>query len=173
MKLLDKLDVRQGSASKHIEPYNMDEVTLLVEELRRPQLRLFPDCMELTVGMVWQQELFEALDDCRKVVAVYSPPYLASKSCREEFNIALFRDRDSEGSVVLPVYLYSADLPTYMKLIQFIDCREADRDELGQACEQILASCRLARGARPRRADCPGGREEGNALASPSGMSGN
>lgn len=121
---------------------NTDEVTFLVEELRRqrPQLRLFLDRKDLNAGMAWQQELYEALDDCRKVVAVYSPPYLTSKVCKEELNIALFQDRDSENGVLVPVYLCSADLPTYMELIQFIDCREADRDKLRKACEQILAS---------------------------------
>jgi hypothetical protein len=39
--------------------------------------------------------------------------------CKEEFNIALFRHRESEGGVLLPIYLYTAELPTYMKLIQY------------------------------------------------------
>jgi hypothetical protein len=121
---------------------NMDEVIFLAEELhrQRPNLRIFLDRKNLNTGVSWQQELYDALDDCRKVVAVYSPTYLSSKVCKEEFNIAIFRHRDSEDSVLLPIYLYSTELPTYMKLIQFIDCREADEDKLRKACKEILAS---------------------------------
>lgn len=85
-----------------------------------------------------QQEIYEALDDCNKVMALYSPGYLMSKVCKEEYNIALFRHRDSESGTLLPIYLYNAQLPSYMHLVQFIDCREGDRDKLRAACQHIL-----------------------------------
>lgn len=121
---------------------NMDEVMFLAEELhrQRPNLRIFLDRKNLNTGVSWQQELYDALDDCRKVVAVYSPTYLSSKVCKEEFNIAMFRHRDSQDSVLLPIYLYSTELPTYMRLIQFIDCREGNQDKLRKACKEILAT---------------------------------
>ena len=55
---------------------NIDEVAFLIEELQRqcPGIRIFLDRKDLNVGMAWQQEIFEALDDCRKVVSLYSPP---------------------------------------------------------------------------------------------------
>ena len=43
-----------------------------------------------------------------------------------------------EGDVLIPLYLYSAHLPTYMKLIQFIDCRENDTTKILDACREIL-----------------------------------
>ncbi len=69
-------------------------------------------------------QVVRAIDDCNKVLTFYSPSYLDSKVCIEEFNIALCRHRESEDPVLLPVYLYSASLPTYMRLVQFSDCRE-------------------------------------------------
>lgn len=118
---------------------NRSVVQPVVEYLqaRRPSLRVFFDRHELTLGDAWQQQIFEALDDCNKVVAFYSPEYLASKVCKEEFNIALFRHRETENTL-LPIYLYTANLPTYMKLIQFSDCREADPDKLRAAADAIL-----------------------------------
>ncbi len=120
---------------------NRDAVLLLIEELqkRRPNLRVFIDRKNLNSGMAWQTELFEALDNCKKVITVYSPPYLKSKMCKEEFNIALFRHRDSEKGVIVPLYLNTANLPTYMKMVQYINCREGDMDKIGTACGEILA----------------------------------
>lgn len=119
---------------------NKDAVDFMVAELKRlrPEIRIFLDRHELNAGAAWQQKIFEALDDCKGVVAVYSPPYLQSKVCKEEFNIALFRHRESANGVLLPVYLQSADLPTYMKLVQYIDCREGDRVKMEDACRYIL-----------------------------------
>jgi hypothetical protein len=118
-----------------------EAVGKLVEELRRlkPDIRIFLDRLELNPGASWQQLIFEALDNCRKVIAVYTPHYLASKVCIEEFNIALFRHREAEYNILMPIYLRSVDkLPTYMKLIQFIDCRENDDTRLTQACKTIF-----------------------------------
>jgi hypothetical protein len=119
---------------------NTDEVLFLLETLQqeRSDLRIFLDRNKLNAGSAWQQEIYEALDDCNKVIAVYSPDYLASKVCKEEFNIALFRHRESEQGTLVPIYLNSANLPTYMKIMQFIDCREADRQKLQNASKAIL-----------------------------------
>ena len=119
---------------------NRDAADYLVAELRRqrPDIRIFLDRQELDVGHSWQQTIFESLDDCQTVVTLYSPAYLESKVCKEEFNIALFRHRFSETGVLLPIYLSSADLPTYMQLVQYRDCRESDRVKLTEACIDIL-----------------------------------
>jgi hypothetical protein len=119
---------------------NKDDVDFLVAELKhlRPKLRIFLDRVELNTGCAWQQKIYEALDDCRKVVTIYSPAYLASKVCREEFNIAVFRHRET-NDVLLPIYLETAQLPTQMKMIQYIDCRESDRAKLRQASAAIVA----------------------------------
>lgn len=119
---------------------NAAEALFLVGELRKakPDIRVFFDQQELNAGAAWQYELYEALDDCRKVITLYSPTYLSSKVCREEYNIALFRHRESADGVLIPVYLYSTNLPTYMNLVQFIDCREGSRDKLRAACQEIV-----------------------------------
>jgi hypothetical protein len=119
---------------------NAAEALFLADELRKakPDIRLFFDQRELNAGAAWQYELYEALDDCRKVITLYSPTYLSSKVCREEYNIALFRHRETDDGVLIPVYLYSTDLPTYMNLVQFIDCREGSKDKLRTACQEII-----------------------------------
>lgn len=119
---------------------NKEAVDLVANELRRqrPGIRIFLDRQELKPGCAWQQEIFAALDDCRKIVTFYSPDYLDSKVCREELHIAIFRARDAGAHLLQPIWLHDARLPTYIKMLQYIDCREADPAKLRTACTQIL-----------------------------------
>jgi hypothetical protein len=111
-----------------------------VRELRsrRPALRVFVDRLELRPGAAWQEHIFDSLEQSRKVICAFSPDYLASKVCKEEFNIALFRHREATDGVLLPVYLYTAELPTYMKLFQYEDVREGDRMRIAQSAVNLL-----------------------------------
>ncbi|MGD0839468.1 MAG: toll/interleukin-1 receptor domain-containing protein [Polyangia bacterium] len=115
------------------------EVDLLLDRLRhrKPTLRVFRDKLSLNVGQSWQSELDGALETCRQVIAVYSPAYLKSKMCLEEFNMARLRHRESPAPVLTPIYLRDAPLPLYMRTLQFIDCREADRRLLTGAAERL------------------------------------
>jgi hypothetical protein len=105
-------------------------------EARKPGVRLFVDRLELKLGAAWQQHIFESLDDSRRVIAVLSPDYLASKVCQEEFNMALLRHRE-EGDVLTPVYLRSSPMPTYVKLIQWHDARECDAGLIAKAADAL------------------------------------
>lgn len=119
---------------------NSDAVDFLVAELqrRKPDVRIFLDRQQLEPGHSWQQKILDSLVACRSVVAVYSPAYLQSKMCKEEFGIAWHMNVEADGGVLLPVYLSSADLPAYMKLLQYFDCREDDRARLMGACDSIV-----------------------------------
>ena len=111
----------------------------LLDDLRlhRPDLRIFVDRLELKLGAAWQQHIFESLDDSRKVISILSPDYVASRVCQEEYNMAVLRHREAGGGVLLPVYLRTTEMPTYMKLIQWEDARESDRDLVAQAANRL------------------------------------
>ncbi|HEU0076118.1 MAG TPA: toll/interleukin-1 receptor domain-containing protein [Longimicrobiaceae bacterium] len=132
-----------GSAYDYFVSYSHEdsrEVQELVHDLqRRSNARIFLDKLELKPGDAWQSELDAALEGCRKFIAVYSPAYLGSKVCMEEFNMARLRHRESQGGVILPLYLRSADLPLYMKSLQYIDCREGAMEKVRSACDSLLA----------------------------------
>jgi hypothetical protein len=117
-----------------------DAIDTLVELLgaHRPGLRIFVDRLELKLGAAWQQHIFESLDASRKVVCVFSPDYVASKVCLEEYNMALLRHRETDAGVLLPVYLRTAGLPTYMRLVQYEDAREGDPLRVAQAAERLV-----------------------------------
>jgi hypothetical protein len=120
---------------------NKDAVDRLVRELlgAKPGLRVFLDRLELKPGAAWQQHIFESLDFSQKVICLYSPAYLNSKICQEEFNMALIRHRESLNGVLLPVYLATANLPTYMRLVQYHDAREGEEQGLTQAAAALAA----------------------------------
>lgn len=111
----------------------------VVQGLRagKPAIRVFHDKLELKPGDAWQSELDEALESCRKVIALYSPRYLESRVCMEEFNMARLRHRESDNNVLLPIYLRRAKLPLYMRSLQFIDCREDDVPKVRSAAEEL------------------------------------
>jgi hypothetical protein len=119
-----------------------DAAGFMVEQLeqQRPGVRVFYDRRSLDAGVAWQEELYEAIDASSQFLAMLSPRYVDSKVCREEFNIALYRRRETASELLFPVLLYTADLPSYMAaLVQYVDCREADRAQLRQACRQLAA----------------------------------
>ncbi len=105
---------------------------------QRPQLRLFRDTLELKPGAAWQSEINKALDSCRKVVPVYSPAYLRSPECQEEFNIALLRHKQTRD-VLFPLYLYTGALPPSLEVHQYEDCREGNMESVRRACSRLLA----------------------------------
>ena len=69
---------------------NNAEMELLEKALvqSHPKIRIFLDRKDIDIGSPWQPQIFESLDKCLKVVALFSPDYLNSKVCKEEFNIA-------------------------------------------------------------------------------------
>jgi hypothetical protein len=107
-------------------------------EAQKSGSRVFLDRLSIDPGASWQQHIWEALEVCRKIVALYSPTYLTSKVCQEEYGIARIRERN-EGGVLVPLYLTTAKLPAYIRLLNYIDCREADRGRLRAATAKIVA----------------------------------
>lgn len=99
--------------------------------------RIFVDELELNPGESWQQAIYDILDASARIITLISPDYLQSKVCKEEFNIALFRNRESEANILFPIYLKTTVLPTYMKMVNYADCREADAEKLRRACAKI------------------------------------
>ncbi|MFN0242291.1 MAG: TIR domain-containing protein [Planctomycetota bacterium] len=109
----------------------------VAEALRARNRRVFLDRSELEPGVIWQQRIFESLDACDTIVPLLSPRYLESAFCIEEFHIALIRRRHERTELLTPIYLASAKLPTYMQLVQWIDCRESDTAKLRGAVDRL------------------------------------
>ena len=125
---------------------NSKEIEFFESELIRayPSIRIFLDRKDIDIGSPWQPQIFESLDKCRKVVAFFSPDYLMSKMCKEEFNIAWIRCRNTDQEILFPLYLYTTDLPTYMQHWNYFDCREGDETKLRTASIKLIAALCIA-----------------------------
>jgi hypothetical protein len=104
----------------------------------RPGIKIFVDRREIDVGVSWQIKIFESLERSRKVVALLSPAYVASKACKEEFGIAWIRSDKTNRDLLFPLYVQTADLPAFMSFRNYLDCREGDSSRLTKAAQRLL-----------------------------------
>lgn len=134
---------------------NTKEMEVLLEEIQKqyPDAEIFLDRNNIDIGAAWQIEIFESLDKCKKIVTLLSPDYLSSKVCIEEYNIAWLRERESNEQILFPIYLYSTNLPTYMKYKNYYDCREADPEKIKTMANQLCKILRSLSEAKPSIVD--------------------
>jgi hypothetical protein len=116
----------------------------LYQRLVDAKLRVFIDQVAIKIGNAWQQEIYDALDSCQITAVLYSPAYLQSKVCKEELNIALMRRRESEHETLFPLLIEETELPTYMKLLNYADCRVNDKAKIAEAAKRLVADLKSA-----------------------------
>jgi hypothetical protein len=112
----------------------------LATRLKQSGLTVFIDRSEIDVGSSWQQKIFDALESCQVTVALYSPGFVESKVCKEEFNISWARGREEGRSMIFPLLVRDASLPTYMKLLNYIDCRVSDHGKIASAASALATN---------------------------------
>ncbi|XP_071958716.1 uncharacterized protein [Antedon mediterranea] len=101
----------------------------------KPDIRIFGSQQELKEDQVWQEDMYEVMIRCARVITVLSPSYLKSTPCVEQYNIALCCNRKARRDLLAPFYIEQVQkMPTYMGLVQYIDCL---RVKISHACEQL------------------------------------
>jgi|SRR5579863_1054537 len=138
------LDLRVSETQPHdydvfisYSHHDIRPAELIYEQLNSHALRVFMDRQALEEGSAWQPNIFAAIDRCSRLLALYSPAYIESRVCQEEFNIAWALGRKTKRNMIFPVYWKSADLPTYMSMLVYTDCREAKEDSLPAVCDRL------------------------------------
>ena len=114
----------------------------LADALEVEQLKVFIDKSEIQVGATWQQRILDALEECLATVAVYSPSFITSKVCKDEFNVAFARRRDFDREFLFPMLVREAKLPTYMSMLNYADCTVSDKAKIKAAASEIAARLR-------------------------------
>jgi TIR domain len=116
---------------------------VIVDTLDRvcPATRVFYDKSSLRTGGSWLLQVAESLDNSRRVVALYTPNYWQSPSCKDEFTAALARQNDTGQMVLFPVYLISAKMPYMFRNLQYVDCRKADLQRLAEESTKLGRLC--------------------------------
>jgi hypothetical protein len=110
--------------------------------LSKAGIRPFVDTLQINVGASWQQRIWDALAGSTRTAVFYSPSFLTSKVCQDEFNTAMILRRRRTDSFIFPVLVRDCDLPAHMEMLNFHDCRPSDKDRLSAAAETLVASLR-------------------------------
>ena len=86
-------------------------------------------------GLSYQQEIDNAIERCRRIVAILSPDYFMSPECTEELMMARLRNKRADRGVLLPVYWrgLDGDLALWLRALNYSDCREEDTAKLADA----------------------------------------
>jgi hypothetical protein len=114
----------------------------LAKHLGQHGLRVFLDRTEIKIGASWQQKIFDSLESCAMTAVLYSPEYLQSKNCKEEFNISWARRRETDREIIFPLLIRDAALPTYMRMLNYLDCRINDKNKVAAAADRIASTVR-------------------------------
>ena len=110
-------------------PKDHDCALMVVKFLQSQRnVSVFHEFQELNDDKSWQEEIFDIMGKCARVIALLSPGYLETESCIEQYNMALCINRRSHGTVLAPFYITTVEyMPTYMSLIQYEYCRYSAR----------------------------------------------
>jgi hypothetical protein len=103
-------------------------------------IRTFDYTISINTGASWQEEIDEAIQNCRHVVAVLSPGYFDSVECKEELMVARLRHKRSAASVLLPLYWIGldGDLALWLQALTYRDCRERNLDNVKAAALDLV-----------------------------------
>lgn len=105
---------------------------------RRPETKLFDFRHSIDKGVSYQQEIDEAIENCRRIIAILSPDYFDSSECIEELMISRLRNKRAGGGVLHPIYWrnFDGDLSLWLQILNYSDCREADAAKIAAAARQ-------------------------------------
>ena len=65
--------------------------------------RIFQDTENIKWGQDWRKRIKESLDTCSILIAIVTPSYLVSQSCRFEFEYFLKREFQTKRKLIIPI----------------------------------------------------------------------
>jgi hypothetical protein len=119
------------------------------DQLLKAGLRVFMDRSAIQGGASWLQKIFDALAACRLTAVLYSPDFLKSKPCQDEFNISWIKRYDTGRDALFPLLLRDAEIPPHMKMLNYVDCRTNDQQKIAVAAQKLADALAAQRGKAP------------------------
>ncbi|XP_052768889.1 uncharacterized protein LOC128209084 [Mya arenaria] len=112
----------------------------------KPDVKLYIQSKEFKEGQIWQDEIFSNMVACKKIVTVLTPNFMESSECLDQYNMAMCCNQLFSANVLSPFYVDTIKtLPSYMGLVQWIDCRirkegDTTHDKIREACSMVIES---------------------------------
>ena len=122
---------------------NRDHVNYFIEQLRikYPDLRLFYDSDSIPKGGQWLKEISRCIDKSKKVLIFLSKEFDESPACWDEFQCAKVRQNRTGKNIIMNIYLlHHPELPSMFEIFNWIDCREADKQKMEKAIDELIGS---------------------------------
>lgn len=112
----------------------------LIQKLLEPHFHLFIDKQEIGTGTNWIRSLNAALKTSKRFIVCLSPDYIKSNVCQYEYSFCNLTYINKGDGYVLPVFLYSAELPFEMSVLNHFNAREGDPVKIEEFCKWLVKS---------------------------------
>ncbi len=116
---------------------NEKEINIIKRELGQ-KFKLFIDTQEIGVGTNWLDKINKAMAGSTRFIVCLSDTYIESKVCKYEYSFCNLKYIQEGSDSVLPLYLYSTNLPFEMSILNFYNAREGDTQKINEFCEMLL-----------------------------------
>jgi hypothetical protein len=114
----------------------------IVHTLRslEPTVRVFRDSERLRTGGDYHAQLDRALRRSHRMLAVYSPEYVGSPACQDEFTTAFNISGRGQPDILFPLRVHDVSLVDRRMLDRhYEDCVELDMSKIRDACSKLVA----------------------------------
>ncbi|XP_071793896.1 uncharacterized protein [Asterias amurensis] len=123
-------------------PEDAETASLVEAKFRsfKPNIRIYK-CTQVLDESSWQEDMFKIMSRCARVVPILSPAFLENSDCIDLFNLALCVNRRAQRDLLAPIYIEEVkDMPTYMGLVQYINCSPKDEKKISDGCQHLVQS---------------------------------
>jgi hypothetical protein len=114
-----------------------------------PGIRIFQDAHRLEPGKDYRTQLDLAMRSSARVMTLYTPEYLESNACKDEFNTAWAIRTAADPDFLFPMFVRrmsndgreidaSLDNDSRKTTTHYVQCIEADKAMMRHGCEKLL-----------------------------------
>ncbi|ELT94093.1 hypothetical protein CAPTEDRAFT_227952 [Capitella teleta] len=101
----------------------------------------------------WKHDVHLVMQRCRRIVPLLTTEFLKDLSCVDQYNVALCCNRTTQRNILAPICFERMTLPTYMSMVQWINCRDRQPKQISSACEMLLEQTKKDKSDERRRYD--------------------
>jgi hypothetical protein len=113
-------------------------VRMLVERLMQSGVSVFYDKADIAVGQSLADSLHRAVQNAKYVLVVMSPDYFASQWGKQELDLALQQEFESDRTKVIPLLVRDCKIPLLLMSKLYADFRDTEAFE--QTFSKLLAA---------------------------------